>query len=117
MEEHSGERRQEYPKLIERLTRLEEKLEASKSALELARQIMEVRLDGMNGIKSEMLRQENLFVTHKEAEAAHAVLQVHIDALRLKSAEMQGKANMSSLYVTYILSGIAILISLIHLVK
>jgi len=113
----NGERRHEYPRLIERLARLEEKLISAERALTLATSALDKRLDSMNEIREQLTAQANTFLLRDTFDYKHAILQKQVDYLRLAEAKIQGKASMTSVYITYIFSGIAIILSLIHIFR
>ena len=86
---------------------------AQDEALKLARDILDVRLEGMNGVKADMLRMENSFMTRNEYEAKHDILQRQVDVLRIESAKLEGKASQSALDKTMWIAIIGLVIGII----
>jgi len=115
--DNHGERRREYPALIERLTRLEEKLISSEKALELATRHMSERLHVMNEFRVDMQRLEKSFITRDSFDIKHEIIQKQVDDLRMTNAELRGKASMASVYFAYLFSAVSIIIALLHLVR
>ena len=92
---------------------LEEKLKSSENALQLARESMEHRLDGMNEFRETLRDQASKFVT----KAEHDFVVKDIRELRESRAELAGKANMQSVIWAYIISATGILIGIVALLK
>jgi hypothetical protein len=86
---------------------------AHTEATKLAREALEKRLDGMNEIREQLKAQNQTFVTRNE----HEFLAREIQDLKESRAELRGKANQSSVYIAYVFSVIAIIISLLHLLR
>ena len=110
MDNSNGERRHEYPKLIERLARLEEQLKSSKEALDVAYKALDCRLGGMNEFRQALTDQASTFTTRTE----HQIIVNEIRELREFKAELMGKASQSSVYIAW---GLALLAMLLHWIK
>ena len=89
------------------------RMDAHEKAAELANDILNARLASMNEIREQLRSQKTEFVTRLE----HEMIVKDIRDLREFRAALQGKASLMSVYGSYILSVIAIIVSIIHLFK
>jgi hypothetical protein len=74
-----------------------------------AREDMDKRLDGMNEFRSTLKDQSAGFATRAE----HTALEKQVRALELVGAELRGKASQTSVNIAYVLTVVAIVISII----
>jgi len=81
----------------------------------LALQSLDKRLDGMNEFRNTLKDQTALFMTKDYYEARHTELAKQVEDLKLSRAELQGKANVNSLYVAYLFSVISLLLGIINI--
>ena len=91
------------------------RLSALERAGELERKNLEHRLDGMNAIRDQLRDQADSFVTNVEHDAVCDRLERidrDIRELRESRAELAGKANQSSVLIGYLLSAIALIMSI-----
>ena len=131
------ERRKDYPEIIKRMDRngddiisikeyfnvkvdaLEDKiisiLDGQKTALEIAREGLEKRLDGMNEFRATLKDQASTFLTCAEFSAKHELIQKQVDDLRLKSAILDGKADQKSVNTIMVLAIITVFLTIIGL--
>ena len=93
-----------------------EKFSALKDSMELSRQSMEKRLEGMNEFREALKDQTAKFITRNEHEAMMNNYNKDIRELRESRAMLEGKANQSSLNIVLGVSLVAILISIIDLI-
>ena len=132
------ERRRDYPNIINqtnkngdaiislkeyfdsKLKDLEDKIclvmKGQETALNIARESMEKRLDGMNEFRGTLKDQASTFLPSKEYDAKHALIQTQVDDLRLSKATLEGKARMSSVYIAWGIGMISLLIAAIGLI-
>jgi uncharacterized coiled-coil DUF342 family protein len=114
--EFHGERRQEYPKLIERLARLEEKLMAAEKALDVANKSMNERLAGMNEFREQLKDQAGRFMTRIEHIPIEDKFAADIRDLRESRAKLEGKADQSSVNFSMGIAIISVFISIISII-
>lgn len=93
-----------------------EKFSALKDSMELSRQSMEKRLEGMNEFREALKDQTAKFITRNEHEAMMNNYNKDIRELRESRAMLEGKASQSSLNIVLGVSLVAILISIIDLI-
>ena len=93
------------------------KLKDQERALDLARTQMEKRLEGMNEFRETLRDQAAKFVTREELRGAVDKMDIQLDQLKRAKDIAEGKASTTSVYVGYILSAIAIIISLVKLAQ
>ena len=86
---------------------------AQDEALKLAREVIDLRLKGMNEFREDMQRMEKSFMTRNEYEAKHDILQRQVDTLRIESAKLEGKASQSALDKTMWIAIIGLIIGII----
>ena len=100
---------------------LKEHFEARIAALEKATEVasgaMDRRLDGMNEFRDTLRDQASRFVTREEMEVKLGVLMDAISELKDYKAHMEGRASMSSVYVSYAIALLGIVLSVISLLK
>jgi len=88
---------------------------AKEKALDLAAQSLDKRLEVMNEFRDAMKDQQNKFVTREESVLIHDRLADDIRILRESKANMEGKASMTSVYISYAIAVIALAISIIRI--
>jgi hypothetical protein len=88
-----------------------EKFKAQDKALGLATKILEKRLENMNEFRQALTDQAASFITREIYESRHDILQRQVDDLRLKGAELDGKASQKSLQATNVMAMIALIMS------
>jgi len=93
------------------------RIRSQEEALDLARESLEKRLDTMNEFRQSLKDQQSTFITHNEYNAKHELLQAQVDQLRLKGAELSGKADQRSVTIVMIFSLISATLGLISLVE
>jgi len=95
------------------------KVDALDKATILASQQMEKRLEGMNEFRESLRDQNATFVRKDEYDTKHEALEktfnVRVSALELSKAELQGKANQSSVNMSVFFAATGLLISLLSL--
>ena len=98
---------------------IEARLMASQQALDLARQLMDARLDGLNHLRSQVLTKSEYESAHTALIARHdgdqKVVMAAIADIREWKAEQRGKASMTSVYAAYFLGCLGLVISLVSL--
>ena len=82
-------------------------------ALGIALDSLNKRLEGMNEFRESLKDQSAKFVTRIEYEAEAGRLKEDIRVLRESKAKLEGKADMSSVYIAYVISAIGIIIGLL----
>jgi hypothetical protein len=97
----------------EKIIRLEERLLASEKAKDLAYKTLEDRLGSMNEFRKALTDQAATFITRKE----HDIIISEIRELREFKATLQGKASQSSVWISWFLAGVAIIIQFLHLTR
>ncbi|HUV62383.1 MAG TPA: hypothetical protein VMW24_00725 [Sedimentisphaerales bacterium] len=99
--------------LAEKVVRLEERLRAAQEALNLSREIMDRRLEGMNEFREQLKEQATQFITRAE----HSFVMKEINDLKESRAELRGKASQASVALTYVLTVIAILLGIVNMLR
>jgi hypothetical protein len=94
----------------------DDKLEAQDKALELAQRIMDKRLDSMNEFREQLKNAEGSFMTRSVYDARHELLQKQVDDLRLKGAEIDGKASQKQLQTTNLMATAALIMAVVAFV-
>ena len=98
---------------------IEVRLDASQHALELARELMEVRLEGLNHLRNQVLTKAEYDSAHHALAVKHdsdvKMIQASISDLREWKAEQKGKASQTSVYLAYCISILGLIISLVTL--
>ena len=91
----------------------DERLAAMEKQAELLRQMMEVRLDGMNRIREQMREQAASGISRKEVETRLDRIESDLRRLSEHDARNEGKASQTSVWVNLLiaLAGIAIAIA------
>jgi hypothetical protein len=92
------------------------KFEAQDTALSLARESLEKRLETMNEFRQSLKDQQSAFLTRNEYSAKHDLLQGQVDQLRLKGAELSGKADQKSVTIVMIFSLISAMLGVVSLI-
>jgi hypothetical protein len=93
------------------------RFESQDKALNLARESLEKRLEGMNEFRQAIKDQQSTFLTHNEYNAKHDLLQTQVDQLRLKGAELSGKADQKSVTIVMIFSLISATLGVVSLAE
>jgi ABC-type phosphate transport system auxiliary subunit len=103
--------------------RMEEHFTAQDKANELYALAQEKRLDSMNEFRESLKDQTKTYITRSTLEARSAVvdnridaLKTEIDDLKIAKATLDGKASQSSLYISYLLNFVALLIGIVGIV-
>jgi hypothetical protein len=91
-------------------------IEAVEKATTLAAQQLEKRLEGMNEFRNALKDQNSTMLPRLEYVSEHKALATRIEALELSRAELQGKANQSSVNIATLFSVVGIAISVGSLV-
>ena len=94
--------------IVERLVKVEVLLATNEKILNLSREALDRRLNGMNEFREALKDQQMLFVGRKEYDFTLA----DIRELRESRAELQGRASQSSVVWAYILSVLGIMLAL-----
>ena len=81
----------------------------------LARENMERRLEGMNEFRQALKDSNDSFITRQEWQIQITKMEEDIRMLREAKANTEGKASMTSVYVSYIIAAIALIISIIRI--
>ena len=81
----------------------------------VASNAMDRRLDGMNEFRDTLRDQAGRFVTQNEVRSQLDVINAKIHNLEKFQAVVEGKASMSSVYISYIMAAIGIAIGIIGL--
>ena len=92
---------------------VEAHLEATDKAVEVAKQGLDRRLEGMNEFREALKEQASHFVT----KAEHAFVMADIRDLRESRAKLEGMASQRSVYVVYAISIVSFMLSVIELIK
>ena len=82
-------------------------------ATRLAKKEQDRRLDSMNEFRAALKDANVSFITRTEYSNLHERMQEDIKGLRESRAEAQGKASVSSVYISYLIAIIALLIALL----
>lgn len=88
---------------------------AQEKAVDLARDMMTVRLEGMNEFRESMQRMEGTFVTRKEMDLALDKHSSDIRVLNTMKDKMEVKADINAVYIAYVLSSIGVILSAISM--
>lgn len=109
----------------------EARVTSSQLAIDTARDLMEARmerhelelerrLDALNHLRQDMLTKSEFTASHaaltSEFHAEAATLRAEISALKEWKAEQRGKASMTSVYLSYGVAGLGLVISLVTLI-
>lgn len=97
------------------VARLEEKLKASASALELARLQLEVWKASANEWRQENVDQRRLYMTLDKAESVFNALSARTNALEGAAQRKEGKEFSSREIVAWLIAAISIVVSIIAL--
>jgi len=90
-----------------RIAVLEEKLASAGKELTLAREALNERLQGMNEFRAALTDQAATFITRQE----YNILANEIRDLREFKVAVQSKASLSMVYISWLISFFAIIIS------
>jgi len=82
----------------------------------LAQDNLNIRLEKMNEFRSTMSDQSKNFVTRNEHDSLISKYDSDIRVLREQNARNEGKANMQSVYVSYAIATIGIIIGVVSLI-
>jgi hypothetical protein len=93
----------------------DEKFRMIEKASDLANENIRVRIDSLNEWRAQNKDERGMYMTKSEYEVRHDTIQKQVDDLRLRSAEMSGKASQSGLMIAYIFSIISTIIGVIGL--
>jgi hypothetical protein len=92
---------------------MEIKFDSINKATQIAITNNEKRLEGMNEFREQLENQSSTFITRNEHEIINKQIVDDIRSLRESRAELQGKASQNSVFIGYIISIVAIIISII----
>ena len=90
-------------------------LTAQKEAAITAKESMERRLDEMNNFRASLKDAQSTFVTKENFEAKHDDVSKQLEDLKLSRAVSEGKASLNSVYLSYIMATLGIIISLVSI--
>jgi hypothetical protein len=93
------------------------KIEAQENALELARENLNNRFDGVNKFREVLQDQASRFITRIEHDALIDKYDKQISSLCSSRDIALGKASMTSVYISYVFSIISIFIGMLALIK
>ena len=82
-------------------------------ATRIAKKEQDRRLDGMNEFRAALKDANVSFITRTEYANLNERMQEDIRGLRESRANIEGKASQSSVYITYLIAIIALLIALL----
>ena len=77
-----------------------------------AQKALDHRLDGMNEIRDSLRDQRVTFMTRDEYNAKHEQIVQQIRTLELSKAQVDAKASMTSVYISYFFSALAVAIGI-----
>lgn len=107
--------------LVEKLDGLEryvdEKFNAQALAVEMARNTMDKRLDGMNEFREALRDQASKMMTRSEYAVNHEKFRDELSSLTKAKERMEGKASQTSFYVTAGIAIFSLLLGAIHVFK
>jgi hypothetical protein len=84
-------------------------------ATEIAKQTADKRLDGMNEFRDSLKDQNENFVRKTEYQSEILRLQDDVKILRESKSFLEGKASITSVYVSYLIALLALIISIIQI--
>lgn len=117
--------------------------ESNQNALDLATEINKERLEKMNNLREEigkatiqnvsrteylekykvlddkiadLAKQSGLFMLRSQYDDKHSVLQNDINELKQYKASLEGKASVSSVYISYAFNGITLLVAIMSII-
>jgi hypothetical protein len=96
---------------------LESRLRDSERAVELAWNQLEKRLEAMNAFRNQLKDQAGTFLTKESYDLKHALIQKQVDDLNVARAILDSKASSKSVYISYAISFIIIVIEVIKFIK
>ena len=91
------------------------KLEAIDKATVLSRDMLNVRLEGLNEWRQQSKDREIQFLPRQEFEAQHAGIRTDIRDLQKSRDQLDGKASQKSVNVAMLLGGVAAAASIISI--
>ena len=91
----------------------ERALLANEKALDLARAIMDARLEGMNEFRDQLKDQASRFVTREELSLMKEKIYDELRTLNTAKDRTEGKASMGSVYLVTGIAVIGLFISII----
>jgi hypothetical protein len=94
---------------------VETKLKAIEEARRLALSSMEKRLDGMNEFRQSLNDMRSSYITRETYDSRHEAIMKEVDELRLFRAAIDSKASQNSVYISYVVSALAIIGALVAL--
>ena len=86
-----------------------------KEATTLAKNEVDIRLAGMNEFREALKDSNATFMTKTEFSIYHDKISEDVKSLRESRANTEGKATMTSVYISYIIAIIALTISIIRI--
>jgi len=93
------------------------KLEEAEKALNMARQTLERRLEGMNEFRAQLKEQAGTFIIRSEFMATMERWDREIKNLNRAKDLVEGKASVTSVYLALLVGLLSIFISIINLLK
>lgn len=93
------------------------KIKLNQIALDKFEDKLEIRLHGMNEMRGVIKDQIASAVTKKEIDVMNEKISSDLKMLREFVAELKGKASMSSVYFSYFVAVIGVIIAIVGLLK
>ena len=95
---------------------LESEIGHVKETMRVFKDVLEVRLEGMNELREQINRERGLSLFRPEHDAVHKVLENQLRSLEISRAELSGKASQMSVVWTAVLTVLALMLSGIAIV-
>jgi len=92
------------------------KISNVEKAITIASGLMEKRLESMNEFREQLKDQATHFLSRDEFQIQHDRVIEDIKMLRESRAELQGKASMNAVYMSYVIAVIGFLTGIIGIV-
>ncbi len=94
---------------------IEARFVAVEEAVGKAESSLSLRLEGMNEVRDQLREQAARFITRDAHEALQTRIAADIEALKLNSAELRGKASMQAVIVAYLVSAAGLALAIVAL--
>ena len=94
---------------------MKSKYQTIEKSTDLATSVLDKRLDSMNEFRQALKDQQSTFVAKSEFDIMHQRIIEDIRMLREGKANLEGKASMTSVYISYAIALIALTISIIRI--
>lgn len=95
---------------------LEAKINSVEKAIDLAREAMEKRLEGMNEFRAQLKDQASVLITRNEVDVQITRINTDIKLLNESKAKLEGKASQSAMNATIALSVAGLILSIATIV-